>query len=376
MIGMRADWIRLLGMSLPAVALASCGAGSVQLSGSLPVEDKLQGASLQFSTTLYPLVMDHCSSCHSETQAPLFAVKNDALSSYNNLVQGLYVDTDSPENSKIVTKVAANHNCWSGSCANDAKAITDKIKSWVSLIPTPGPDAGGPSDLPSILTALQTIPSAGGTTTGAIVTFSLAGLGTGLPSDASAQVTLKQLDSTTYSISKLQIKSSIALGMANLAVVINGKEIPNDTFQFVDYTQTPFVSNNLYRDVSPATVFATFGYNGGGGPGSDKIQIGFRSLLNFDPAKLRFINFLSVVQNSCGGCHMRAYGATPAFGGFTTEAQFLNVPSAGGKKLLVPRDTANSTIYTYSAPGTPNAMPKSGIQPAIYNTFATYINGL
>jgi hypothetical protein len=358
--------------------LVGCGSGSVQMSASLPEETKLNGASLEFSTTLYPLLSDHCSSCHSTVQAPFFAIVNDPLTSYNNVSAGQYVDSTTPENSKIVLKVAGNHNCWSGNCTNDSNALLAVIKKWFSSNPasTPPPPSSNNGELPTIITAEVIIPVAGATVAGNILTFSLANVGTGLPADASLQITAKQFDANNYSITKLQIKSSVALAISQVQVILNGKEIANDAFQTVDWTTSPFLSNSAYKDVSPASVVTPIGYNGGAGIGGDKLRVGFKILTNYDPAKLRWIDFIGVVQNSCANCHKTVRGATPAFGNFTTEAEFLNVASAGGKKLLVPRDSANSTIYIYSAPGTPDPMPQTGIQATIYNKLKAYIDGL
>jgi hypothetical protein len=385
---------RILALSLIlllSALISACGPGSVQLSGSLPEPNgTLTGTGAVYSATLYPLVVQRCSACHGSAQAPFLAITGDPLTSYNNTLNGNYINKTQPELSKMYTKVLSNHNCWSGNCASDANEILAQIKTWVVQ--------EFPSDnslsLPSILTAELSIPETVTGVNGNVLTFSLAGLGAGLPSDVSLQIRVKRFDDQTYELANLKIKSSVSLLLRNVSAIMNGKEVPSDTFyETSDFSSTPFLGNNQYNPVSGASVFVPIGINSGGGIGSDKLRFGFEMLSSASPAQIRFTNFLSVMQSCTGGaCHSngKTYGNTPAFADFTNESQFMNIMTTGGYFLIKPKDSLNSLIYRYVATGTTsaggsnliggaNAMPKgqnATQRNAAATTIKTWIDGL
>ncbi|WP_235605340.1 LamG domain-containing protein [Rheinheimera salexigens] len=93
-------------------------------SKSLPEDSGL------FSSSVYPLLRQHCVACHApnapQVQSPFFADEN--VSAAYQASQRL-INLDSPELSRLVRRLADEfHNCWSD-CANDAavmlQAITD-----------------------------------------------------------------------------------------------------------------------------------------------------------------------------------------------------------------------------------------------------------
>lgn len=90
-----------------------------------------------FGTTVYPLLSQYCSSCHAE-DAPLqqqpYLGSDDISVSYEAARSRIRLDA--PANSRLVQRLAAeSHNCWSGSCASDANAMTSAIEDFVDSLP-------------------------------------------------------------------------------------------------------------------------------------------------------------------------------------------------------------------------------------------------
>jgi hypothetical protein len=97
---------------------------------------------LLYSTTVYPIVSQFCSRCHSSgssvKQQPFFAE-----GPINNLmaVQAAYeaakpkMDLDDPANSRFVLRLRnESHNCWTASCTNDANAMQTAITNFAAGI--------------------------------------------------------------------------------------------------------------------------------------------------------------------------------------------------------------------------------------------------
>ena len=97
---------------------------------------------LLYSTTVYPIVSQFCSRCHSSSssvkQQPFFAEgpSNNAMA-----VQAAYeaakpkMDLDDPANSRFVLRLRnESHNCWTASCTNDANAMQTAITNFAAGI--------------------------------------------------------------------------------------------------------------------------------------------------------------------------------------------------------------------------------------------------
>jgi hypothetical protein len=97
---------------------------------------------LLYSTTVYPIVSQFCSRCHSSSssvkQQPFFAEgpANNAMA-----VQAAYeaakpkMDLDDPANSRFVLRLRnESHNCWTASCTNDANAMQTAITNFAAGI--------------------------------------------------------------------------------------------------------------------------------------------------------------------------------------------------------------------------------------------------
>jgi hypothetical protein len=97
---------------------------------------------LLYSTTVYPIVSQFCSRCHSSSssvkQQPFFAEgpANNAmavLAAYEAAKPKM--DLDDPANSRFVLRLRnESHNCWTASCTNDANAMQTAITNFAAGI--------------------------------------------------------------------------------------------------------------------------------------------------------------------------------------------------------------------------------------------------
>jgi hypothetical protein len=97
---------------------------------------------LLYSTTVYPIVSQYCSRCHSSSssvkQQPFFAEgpANNAmavLAAYEAAKPKM--DLDDPANSRFVLRLRnESHNCWSASCTNDANVMQTAITNFAAGI--------------------------------------------------------------------------------------------------------------------------------------------------------------------------------------------------------------------------------------------------
>ncbi len=118
------------------------GAGStVQL---IAPPDKDPGASKNFpadstlfGSTIYPLLLSHCSGCHTESsltaQSPFFAT-NDVDAAY--AAAQAKINLNDPAGSRFVIRLSPEfHNCWSANCATDSAEMSAAIQSFADGIP-------------------------------------------------------------------------------------------------------------------------------------------------------------------------------------------------------------------------------------------------
>ncbi len=106
----------------------------------------LSNGASSFNDTIYPLLKAHCSNCHyeagtSQQQAPFFANPVDVEAAYAAVKAKINVDT--PENSRLVTRLLEGHNCWtdcgsknetSGDIDGDAGDMLDQITLFAAAI--------------------------------------------------------------------------------------------------------------------------------------------------------------------------------------------------------------------------------------------------
>lgn len=109
------------------------------------VEGKTGPTSLEaFTQTLYPILRDHCQTCHAKTITPFFA-SADAQIAHDALINTKKVNLDDIPSSRLLARLAADkHNCWSGNCEADAEDIKAALTEWKSAMAKPDKgDASG-----------------------------------------------------------------------------------------------------------------------------------------------------------------------------------------------------------------------------------------
>jgi hypothetical protein len=95
-----------------------------------------------FAETLFPILDNNCSSCHSEQGDPgidlaQIAHSNPAIA-HAVLINRDLVNRDNPQLSRLVERLADDkHYCWSN-CADDADAVTNAIARWNDLAANTG----------------------------------------------------------------------------------------------------------------------------------------------------------------------------------------------------------------------------------------------
>jgi hypothetical protein len=128
-----------------------------------------------FAATVYPLLQQHCSECHSSDstlkQQPFFAESPSSLSARAIAYEAAKskIDLDDPAISRFVIRLRnESHNCWTASCANDANAMQAAIQSFADGI---APTAVDPDLFTSKATTLYegTIASGGNRYEGNII---------------------------------------------------------------------------------------------------------------------------------------------------------------------------------------------------------------
>jgi hypothetical protein len=89
-----------------------------------------------FGTTVYPVLQEYCSTCHSSTavtpQQPFFA-DHDLATAYDAVKPK--IDLDDPDNSRLVIRLRDEfHNCWSD-CAANAAEMQAAIEAFQAQVP-------------------------------------------------------------------------------------------------------------------------------------------------------------------------------------------------------------------------------------------------
>lgn len=89
--------------------------------------------SIQFydETVYQPIISANCNSCHHQEKGH----HGNAASSHDYALANHRVNLGFPDLSLLVNKIKGGHNCWSGDCLADAKALEDGISNWASKLP-------------------------------------------------------------------------------------------------------------------------------------------------------------------------------------------------------------------------------------------------
>jgi len=123
------NWAGESGTESNSVELTAPAIKDIASSKSFPEDSEL------FSTTVYPLLEEYCSRCHSETaitkQQPYFA-SSDIDAAYQAVKSKIRLD--SPANSRLVIRLAAeSHNCWDN-CMDNAAEMSAAITAFANGI--------------------------------------------------------------------------------------------------------------------------------------------------------------------------------------------------------------------------------------------------
>ncbi len=93
-----------------------------------------------FASTVWPLLTQHCADCHTDSastpQAPYIAHSNVDVA-YNAVRTGSRIDLNTPANSRLVLRLIEFHQCWSGTCQDDANTMLLAITSYGNSISPP-----------------------------------------------------------------------------------------------------------------------------------------------------------------------------------------------------------------------------------------------
>jgi hypothetical protein len=92
-----------------------------------------------FATTVYPLLVKQCGSCHAAAAAPFFSQATAEASRLSVLDSGK-VNFSAVERSRLYLRLAAdNHNCWS-LCTDNAAEMKAAIDQWLRLLTEMNPN--------------------------------------------------------------------------------------------------------------------------------------------------------------------------------------------------------------------------------------------
>jgi mono/diheme cytochrome c family protein len=125
------EWAEAAGSISTEIILTAPEIKPVGGSKHLPADNS------DYAATVYPVVRQHCGSCHAES-APLmqqpFIGSADVQTSYE--AARSRVRLDDPNRSRLVERLAdESHNCWSDSCAADASTMARAISDFAALVP-------------------------------------------------------------------------------------------------------------------------------------------------------------------------------------------------------------------------------------------------
>ncbi|MBX2858359.1 MAG: LamG domain-containing protein [Cellvibrionaceae bacterium] len=129
-------WASAAGASSNVIVLTAPEVSQVGASRSFPLTGSAEVSNGQsFASTVYPLLREHCASCHAEdaaTQQQPYFGSSDMDIAYD--ASRSRIKLDDPANSRFVLRLGEEfHNCWSA-CSADASAMSSAIASFASGI--------------------------------------------------------------------------------------------------------------------------------------------------------------------------------------------------------------------------------------------------
>ena len=151
-----------------ALSLTGCGGGSSDTpsgnSGPSGAPSASSNSQSVFATTLYPVLVSHCSDCHASqgpAGTPDFAHENVATA-YGVVEANTLVNLGNPSNSRLVQKLTQEmHKCGTN-CTAWADEITAAIKNWANMVANTGGGTSTSMIVSSMLTLADSMQNAGG----------------------------------------------------------------------------------------------------------------------------------------------------------------------------------------------------------------------
>ena len=118
---------------LTAVLYNNCGKGK-KLGTSATTSNEKSNSTLEgFSRFVYPIVREHCSSCHALAVKPNFA-HADVVIAHDQLMTNEKVNLVTPSASRLYKRLINDlHNCWSD-CNANADEMLSAIQKWQDTI--------------------------------------------------------------------------------------------------------------------------------------------------------------------------------------------------------------------------------------------------
>jgi hypothetical protein len=115
------------GASTVANPGSGSGGGALVSVGGVPQSDLVQA----FKIEMWPNLSEQCGNCHiQDGQSPSFARTDDINSAYNQAIT--VTNMMSPQDSRLVSKVASGHQCWLTTNSACADVMTRWIENWLA----------------------------------------------------------------------------------------------------------------------------------------------------------------------------------------------------------------------------------------------------
>jgi hypothetical protein len=125
-----------------------------------PVKASAEVSYKAFEETVFPLLTEHCGSCHGVNTSPKFAIADDVAKSHDETIESKKVNFEDPEASRLFLRIKTDfHNCWSD-CDENGATMLLAIKAWGAEVAasTGGPKLVGKVSTPKVkLSAIRSI---------------------------------------------------------------------------------------------------------------------------------------------------------------------------------------------------------------------------
>jgi len=265
---MLTPWRKIFLLLLAVAPLAACKLEPLpeRRGGNSKVKSADADTLAAFQKTLLPLLRSRCAGqCHGVQQTPTFAVGNDELA-HKAFVDAQVVSVETPENSRLVKRLAADsHNCWS-TCADNGSEMLAAVKEFIGAVPSRAPSA------PAKTSGAQGFSA---TDPQGVIRFNLENL---LGKPGLLAMDIKQLDAGGFQVKDPRLENlSAAVKIRGMKVLVNGQfDARNGTF--LEANTTVAAPGGLLFGRSPTTMIILYDK----GPAMDQLSLSFEELENLE----------------------------------------------------------------------------------------------